>query len=186
MRDTTGSAAPDLSALLRAANAGDAAAYAAFLRAVAPVVRGVVRARGRSAIGEAGCEDVVQEVLLAIHLKRHTWRDDEPVRPWLYAIARYKVVDAFRARGRRIDLPVEDFAEVLPAPAGPDPTEARDVEKMMAMLEPRSADILRGIGLKGETAAEVATRLDMTEGAVRVALHRGLKQLAALRKRHVE
>lgn len=176
----------DLAALLRAANAGDAAAYARFLRAVTPVMRGVVRARGLSGLGEAGCEDVVQEVLFAIHLKRHTWREDEPVRPWLYAIARYKVADAFRARGRRIDLPVEDFIDALPAPEGADPTERGDVETMLAMLDPRAQRIVRGIALDGETAAETGARLGMTEGAVRVALHRGLKRLAALRRRHVE
>jgi DNA-directed RNA polymerase specialized sigma24 family protein len=85
--------AEDWSLLLKAANAGDRAAYARFLRAVTPTVRGIVRARGAS-LGEAGCEDVVQEVLLAIHLKRATWQQDAPVRPWLYAIARHKVVDA--------------------------------------------------------------------------------------------
>ena len=70
-------------------------------------------------------EDIVQETLLAIHQKRHTWREDMAVRPWLYAIVRYKVVDAFRARGRRVQVPIEDFAEVLPAAAGPRPDRAQ-------------------------------------------------------------
>jgi DNA-directed RNA polymerase specialized sigma24 family protein len=83
---------------MRAANRGDATAYRRLLQAVTPVLRGVVRARG-AALGPEGCEDVVQEVLLAIHLKRQTWREDAPLRPWLYAIARHKVVDAFRAAG---------------------------------------------------------------------------------------
>ncbi|MDO9524680.1 MAG: sigma-70 family RNA polymerase sigma factor, partial [Gemmobacter sp.] len=176
----------DWTTLLRAANAGDAVAYATFLRVVAPVLRGVVRARGLGSLGEATCEDIVQEVLLAIHLKRHTWRDEDPVRPWLYAIARYKVVDAFRARGRRIEVPVEDFAEILPAPDTPDPTERSDMDKIIGMLDPRAADIVRGIGLNGDSFAETGKRLGMTEGAVRVALHRGLKRLAALRERHVK
>jgi RNA polymerase sigma-70 factor (ECF subfamily) len=181
-----GKAEDDWAVLMRAALAGDAAAYARFLRAVTPVLRGVVRARG-AGLGEAACEDVVQEVLLAIHLKRGTWRPDEPIRPWLYAIARYKVVDAFRSRGRGgIDVPIEDFAETLPAAAGPDPTEARDVERMLGLLDPRTAGLLRGIGVEGESIAEAGRRLGMTEGAVRVALHRGLKRLAELRGRHVE
>lgn len=178
--------AADLAALFRAANAGDAASYAAFLRAAAPVVRGVVRARGLAAFGEAACEDIVQDVLLAIHLKRHTWRSGEPVRPWLYAIARYKVIDAFRARGRRLEVPVEDFAEVLGAPAEADPTERADIERMLARLNPRAAAIVRGIGLDGATAAEIGARFGMTEGAVRVALHRALKQVADLRRRMME
>lgn len=171
--------------LLLAANAGDSAAYARFLQAVTPVVRGVVRARSGS-LGPATCEDVVQEVLLAIHLKRHTWDPAAPVRPWLYAIARYKVVDAFRARGRRIDLPIEDFADTLAADAGADPTEAADMAKMIGMLDNRSAQIVRKIGLEGASFGETGQVLGMTEGAVRVALHRALKQLTILRERHVK
>ncbi len=171
--------------LLAAANAGDARAYAEFLQAVTPVLRGIVRAKGAS-LGAAGCEDVLQEVLLAIHLKRHTWEPGHPVRPWAYAIARYKVIDAFRARGRRIDLAIDDFADVLAAEAGPDPTEAADMDKMIGLLDRRSATIVRKIGLEGVSVAETGAALTMSEGAVRVALHRALKTLAILRERHVK
>ena len=171
--------------LLTAANTGDSRAYARFLQTVTPVLRGVVRAKG-AGLGDAQCEDVVQEVLLAIHLKRHTWQVGAPVRPWLYAITRYKVVDAFRARGRRIDLPIEDFAEDLVAEAGADPTEAADMAKMIGMLDGRSAEIVRKIGLEGASVAETGQSLTMSEGAVRVALHRALKTLAVLRERHVK
>lgn len=175
----------DWGLLLTAALSGDNRAYANFLRMVTPVLRGVIRSRG-AALGEAGCEDVLQEVLLALHLKRHTWQVGTPVRPWLYAITRYKVVDAFRARGRRIDLPIEDFVEVLPAEPGVDPLQAADMEKMIAMLDPRAARLVRHVGVEGDSMAEAGAKLDMTEGAVRVALHRAFKQLAILRKRHLE
>lgn len=171
--------------LLAAANAGDTRAYARFLQTVTPVLRGIVRAKG-GGLGEASCEDVLQEVLLAIHLKRHTWDMAAPVRPWLYAIARYKVVDAFRARGRKIDLPIEDFAEVLAAEAGVDPTEAADMEKMIGMLGGRSAEIVRKIGMEGVSVADTGKAMAMREGAVRVALHRALQSLAILRERHVK
>lgn len=168
-----------------AANRGDAQAYRRLLQAITPVLRGIVRARG-GGLGPEACEDVVQEVLLAVHLKRQSWREDAPLRPWLYAIARHKVVDAFRARGQRIDLPIEDFTDALPAPEGPDPMQARDMEKVLRQLEPRAAEIVRSFGLRGETVAQTATRLEMTEGAVRVALHRALKHLARLRERMLE
>ena len=171
--------------LLRAANAGDARAYSQFLQAVTPVMRGIVRTKGR-VLGDAVCEDVVQDVLLAIHLKRHTWRSDAPLRPWLYAIARYKVVDAFRARGTRIDLPIEDFADHLAATPDPDPTDAADMQKMIAMLDPRAQAIVRKVGLDGASISETGQDLGMNEGAVRVALHRALKQLATLRQRYIE
>ncbi len=171
--------------LLAAANAGNKEAYTQFLQAIAPVLRGVVKARG-ARLGEAECEDIVQEVLLAVHLKRHTWRSGAPVRPWLYAITRYKVVDAFRARGRRVDLPIEDFADDLAADAGPDPTDAADMAKMIGMLDGRSALIVRKIGIDGASVAETGRSLSMSEGAVRVALHRAMKSLATLRERHVK
>ncbi|WP_244270980.1 sigma-70 family RNA polymerase sigma factor [Thioclava nitratireducens] len=175
----------DWSQLLRAANAGDKRAYGLFLQAVTPVLRSVVRSRG-GGLSEADCEDVVQEVLLAIHLKRHTWREDEPAAPWCYAIARHKVVDAFRKRGRRFHLPVEDFAEVLPAAPEADPTEKADIETFLTHLEPRAAQLVRAIGLEGKSIAETGDALDMSEGAVRVMLHRSLKKLAALRERLIE
>jgi RNA polymerase sigma-70 factor (ECF subfamily) len=176
---------PPLEELMRAANRGDAAAYRRLLQAITPLLRKVVRARG-SGLGLEGCEDVLQEVLLAIHRKRHTWQEDAPLRPWLYAIARHKVVDAFRARGTVVALSIDDFAEGLAADTGPDPTEGRDMDKVLSRLEPRAAEIVRAFGLNGETAAEIGARLDMSEGAVRVALHRAFKAIASLRERMIE
>jgi RNA polymerase sigma factor (sigma-70 family) len=171
--------------LLRAANRGDARAYAAFLRAVTPVVRGIARSRA-AGLGTDAVEDIVQETLLAIHQKRQTWREDLPVRPWLYAIVRYKVVDALRARGRRVQVPIDDFADVLPAADEPDPTERTDAERVIGVLDPRAQRIVRAIGLEGQTFAETSAELGMSEGALRVALHRALRKLASLRGRLVE
>jgi RNA polymerase sigma-70 factor (ECF subfamily) len=85
-----------------------------------------------------------------------------------------------------VQVPIEDFAEVLPAPAEPDPTERSDIERVVAALGPRAARIVRAIGLEGRSIAEVAAELGMTETAVRVALHRGLRKLAGLRARMIE
>ena len=174
----------DWATMLAEANAGDGKAYTGFLRTITPVLRGIVRAKA-GGLGQAVCEDVLQEVLLAVHLKRHTWQAGAPVRPWLYAIARYKVVDAFRARGGKVEVPIEDFDEILAAEAGPDPTEAADMAKMIGMLDDRSGRLVRMIGIEGASAAEAGQALNMTEGAVRVALHRAFKTLASLRERHL-
>ena len=175
----------DWAALMRAANRGDEAAYARFLRCVSPVLRRVIRARGGS-LGEAQGEDVLQEVLLAIHLKRHTWREDAPIRPWLFALTRHKIVDAFRARGRRVHVPLDDFTETLPAAPETDPTEARDMDRVIDRLEPRAADIVRAVGIRGMSLADTAARHAMSEGAVRVALHRALRRLSELRTTMIE
>lgn len=167
--------------LFRAANAGDGQAYLRFLRAVTPVLRGIIRARGRSLDADAH-EDIVQDVLIAIHTKRQTWDPAAPLLPWLYAIARHKVVDAFRRRGTRLHLPVEDFADQLQAEPDPDLTAARDSARLIGQLDDRSAAIVRAISLEGETPAEVGARLAMSEGAVRVALHRAIRRMADLAK----
>ena len=169
--------------LLIAANAGDGQAYARFLRAVTPVIRGIVRARGRSFSPDQH-EDIVQDVLLGLHLKRHTWRPDHPVRPWVYAIARYKVIDAFRKRGSAIHLPIEDFTDTLQALAEPDALAARDdkreVDRLIGQLDPRSAEIVRAVELREESQAAVGERLQMTPANLRVTLHRAMKRLASL------
>ena len=170
-------------ALLAAAQAGDSRAMARFLTQVTPLIRAVVRARGRSLPRDLH-EDVVQEVLLAIHLKRDSWQPDTPLRPWLYAVTRYKVIDAFRRRGSRVHLPIHDFAEIMADGRTDgrtdDPTAARDLGVLLARIDARSAGIVRAMGIEGDSADDVAARLGMTDSAVRVALHRAMKKLSAI------
>ena len=86
---------------MRAANAGDEIAYRRLLEALAPLLRQVVlRGFTRTGFGNCDVEDVVQETLLAIHLKRQTWDEHEAITPWVTAIARHKLIDSLRRRGR--------------------------------------------------------------------------------------
>lgn len=178
-KDSMSDTAPSWETLLLAANGGDGRALGRFLLAVTPVVRRIITVRGH-ALPPDQHEDIVQEVLFAIHLKRHSWQPDTPVRPWLYAVTRYKVVDAFRRRGSFVHLPIEDFAEVLEGDAGPEGLPARDADALLAQIDPRAADIVRAIGLQGDSTGAVGARFSMTEGAVRVAYHRAIKRLAAI------
>ena len=122
--------------LMRGAIAGDSAAYHRFLLAVAPFLRATAR-RQFARVGAPGGdhEDIVQEVLLAIHLKRHTWDPSRAIGPWVAAITRNKAIDMLRRRGRQTEIPIEDVIEQLPAePAGGN-EDARDVERMLATLK---------------------------------------------------
>ncbi|MBU3030785.1 sigma-70 family RNA polymerase sigma factor [Paracoccus sp. XHP0099] len=148
---------------------------------MAPVLRGLIRARA-GGMDDGWCEDVVQETLMAIHLKRATWDSDQPLRPWVYAIARHKLVDAFRRRGRAVHLPVEDFAETLEAAPEPDGIERRDAATLIDRLPARDAALLRCLALEERGQAECGARLGLSPGALRVALHRALQRLARLRQ----
>jgi RNA polymerase sigma-70 factor (ECF subfamily) len=164
---------------MRAAIGGDGVAYERLLKALAPALRSTAR-RGllRSGRSEAESEDVVQETLLAIHLKRHTWDAGRPIGPWIRAIAHNKLVDHLRRRGNRVDVPIEGFEEVLPAEDNTAPVETRDVEPYLNGLPARQRDVVRCIIWEEISIRDTATRLNITEGAVRVALHRGLAAIA--------
>lgn len=165
--------------LMRAADAGDAAAYERLLREIAAALRPLVR-RGFARAGRSGAEieDVVQEVLLAVHLKRHTWDSTRPFAPWVFAIARYKLVDVLRRRDGAFDLPIEDFSEVLAAEEESASASSRDVERHVAALPSGQRAVVYAIAVEGASIGDAAERLKMTTGAVRVALHRGLAALA--------
>ena len=167
--------------MMRAAISGDAEAYRALLEAMSPVLRASAR-RHLIRFGGTGsdAEDVVQETLLAIHLKRHTWDTRRPIRPWIAAIARNKLIDALRRRGHRIEVQIEDIDVVQDQEECTDPLDRYELDRMLQNLNERQRDIVRSLSLNGASVRETAQRLAMGESAVRVTLHRALAALAAL------
>jgi RNA polymerase sigma-70 factor (ECF subfamily) len=166
--------------LMRSAISGDDAAYHRLLKAVTPVLRAAAR-RGLARAGQPvdQSEDIVQDILLAVHLKRHTWDVSAPFAPWLFAIARNKLIDALRRRGKRVFVNVDDFAETLPGEAASETASASEVAAQLQSLPARQRDVLQAIAVDGVSIKDTAAKLSMSEGAVRVALHRGLTGLTA-------
>ena len=169
-----------LADLLRSALAGDAAAYRAFLGELTLRLRPAVRsACQRAGLPAADVEDMLQDVLLAIHTKRQTWEPSAKLGPWVHAIVRYKVIDGFRRRGRRDEIPIDDVLETLPAEAPQGEPNARDmIETFLPSLSGRQYDVVKAISLDHASIRQTAERLSMTEGAVRVTLHRAIAALA--------
>ncbi len=170
---------------MRAAIGGDAASYRQLLDSLAHSLRAATR-RGFAQVGAApnDVEDVVQETLLAVHLKRHTWDSEQPLGPWVRAIARHKLIDSLRRRGRRIEIPIDAVLDTLAADnEAHSDLDRQDAERLVESLRGRQQTIVRAISIEGQSIREVAERLGMNEGAVRVALHRGLKALAAMHRR---
>ncbi len=171
-------------ALMRAALDGDGAAYRTLLQSLSHSLRAGVRrgfAQAGAPLGDV--EDVVQETLLALHLKRNTWDPSQPLGPWVRAIARHKLIDALRRRGRRIQVPIENVLDTLAVEEDSSGVDRQDAERLVAGLHGRQRDVVRAISLEGQSIREVAQRLQMKEVAVRVALHRGLKALGALHRK---
>src|SRR3954466_4813638 len=171
--------------LMRSAMAGDDAAYHRLLKAVTPVLRAAAR-RGRARAGEPPdqAEDIVEEILLAVHLKRHTWDSEAPFAPWLFAIGRNKLIDMLRRRGRRIFVNIDDFAEILPGEAPQETVSAGEVASQLNTLPQGRRDVLQSIAVDSTSIKDTAAKYSMSEGAVRVAMHRGLAALTAKLRDH--
>lgn len=162
---------------MRLALDGDVGAYKTLLGAVAPHLRGVVRPLlMRSGRGLADLEDIVQETMLAVHLKRATWDPSLPFLPWLNAVARYKAIDALRKSGFRVDVDIDTMSEALAAPDEKHDSTLDSVTILNA-LDARQRKLVEQIIIIGRSSADVGAELGMSEGAVRVALHRTLKRL---------
>jgi RNA polymerase sigma-70 factor, ECF subfamily len=158
--------------------AGDAKAYHAFLRDLGAHLRAFLRKRLARLPDEV--EDLVQETLIAVHNQRHTYDPAVPVTAWLHAIARYKLVDLLRRRARQDLLhdPLDDQSELLVA-GGVEAADARrDVAKLLATLPDRQRLPIVHVKLEGLSVAEAARLTGMSQSAIKVGVHRGLKALA--------
>jgi RNA polymerase sigma-70 factor (ECF subfamily) len=166
--------------LMRSAISGDSAAYHRLLKAITPVLRAAAR-RGLARAGQPidQSEDIVQDILLAVHSKRHTWDVSAPFAPWLFAIARNKLIDALRRRGKRVFVNIDDFAETLPGEAQEERASASEIAAHLNALPARQREVLQSIAVDSASIKDTAAKFSMSEGAVRVALHRGLANLTA-------
>ncbi|MBL8399204.1 MAG: sigma-70 family RNA polymerase sigma factor [Candidatus Accumulibacter sp.] len=169
-----------LRALLLSGMAGDGAAYHVFLKELSAHFRAFFRRRLIRLPDDV--EDLVQETLLAVHNQRHTFEPDQPLTPWVHAIARYKLVDLWRRRADREALhePLDDQMEVFAASDAEASDARRDVMNLLERLPERQRLPIRYMKLEGLSVVETARATGMSESAVKVGVHRGLKSLAAM------
>jgi RNA polymerase sigma-70 factor (ECF subfamily) len=161
-------------ALMRSAQAGDAAAYRALLEALRPWLVAYFR---RRLMGTEG-EDLVQMTLLSLHEKRHTYDPGSPFLPWISAVARHKLIDFVRKSGRQVHV---ELNEELGLEDGMQPDlAARDVAVLLAQLPKDQARIIKLHKLDGLSVEEVAGQTGKSASAVKVTVHRGLKKLQSL------
>ncbi len=168
-----------LRTLFLAAGAGDSTSYAAFLKALGDHLRGYFRKRLEGLPDEV--EDLVQEVLLAIHNKRHTYDVDLPISAWIHAIAKYKYVDFLRRRHHEGGhVPLEDAPELFAHSELASNDARQDVGRLLMALPDNLRLPIQLTKLDGLSVREAAERCGMSESAVKVGVHRGLKKLSEL------
>jgi RNA polymerase sigma-70 factor (ECF subfamily) len=129
--------------------------------------------------GGADAEDLVQETLIALHAKRATWDPSRSFTGWVWAIARHKLIDHLRSRGRRPTRPIEEAAALFADHTVEDGAARADLDRCLSALPVRQRRLIEDVRLKGLSVAEAADRHGYTPTAAKVSLHRSLKTLTA-------
>jgi RNA polymerase sigma-70 factor (ECF subfamily) len=173
---------PELRTLMLAGLDGDAASHSELLKRLSAYLRAYFKGQlVRIGRGPTDAEDLLQETLIALHTHRHTYDRSQLLTPWVYAIARYRLVDYLRrTKMAAKNVPIEEAEEVF---ADNDPSAVEsgiDLEKLLARLQPKTRQAIQMVKLDGLSVSEAAARTGMSQSAIKVSVHRGLKALSLL------
>jgi RNA polymerase sigma-70 factor (ECF subfamily) len=173
---------PEFRALMLKGLEGDAVAHKALLKGLSAYLRAYFKGQLiRIGRGPADAEDLVQETLIAVHIHRHTYDRSQLLTPWVYAIARYKLVDYLRrAKASVTDVPIEEAHELLADDGSSAVESGLDLKKLMARLTPKTRQAIQFVKLDGLSVSEAAERSGMSQSAIKVSVHRGLRALSLL------
>jgi RNA polymerase sigma-70 factor, ECF subfamily len=170
----------ELRALMTAGLDGDGGAYHQLLERLTAHLRAYYRQRfARIGHGPTEAEDLLQEVLIAIHTHRHTYDRSQPFTPWIHAIARYKFLDYLRrTKSSFKNLPLENAHEFTSNSDMTAVDSGLDLQRLLSEISSKAREAIQYVKLDGLSVSEAAARSGMSESAVKVAVHRGLKALA--------
>ena len=166
------------------AQQGDKASYHKLLLALRKIIHAYTR---KNVFNQDLVEDVVQDVLVAIHKARQTYQPHKPFKPWLNAIIRYKTIDAFRKIGRNKEFESEtaEGIETFYSDQSNDYKQSLDkfdLQKALKKLPKKQQQVVVLMKINGLSVREVGKILSLSESAVKVSAHRAYKVL----KTHLE
>jgi len=164
-------------ALMKQSLNGDQRAYALLLRETSRFLRPFL-AKRLSFTNEV--DDLLQEILISIHKARHTYDGNRPYKPWVYAIAKFRLQDYLRAHySDQLHHAIElsEIEESLSEHVTETAISYESISGEVQKLPEKQATILKLIHQEGYTAKEVAEKMGMNESAVKVAAHRAYKIL---------
>src|SRR5712671_2787719 len=173
---------PELRALMLAGLDGDEASHKSLLTKLSAYLRAYFKGQlARIGRGPSDAEDLVQETLISLHTRRHTYDRSQLLTPWVYAIARYRLVDYLRRTKASVtDVPIEQAEGVLADDDRSAVESGLDLETLMAQLTPKARQAIQFVKLDGLSVSEAAERSGMSQSAIKVSVHRGLKALSLL------
>ncbi len=173
---------PDLDALMRASQSGDARAHRALLQHLSVRLRSYFRSRlRRCGAGPDQAEDLVQDTLLALHTRRHTYDGSAPVLAWTYGIARYKLADHLRLHARTMrNVHIDEVDDLADEDRYAAADTSRELHRALATLPQKLRLPIEYVKIEGLSIAEAAARMGMSDAAVKIGIHRGMKKLAAV------
>ncbi len=154
---------------------GDSAAHRQLLRELSGYLRGYFARRLGAQSAEV--EDLVQETILAVHLKRASYDRTKPFTPWAYAVARYKLIDHHRRTRRRFEAPLEDASGLMAVDNPEEGAIRTDLNRLLSRLPERQRSLIEEVKIRGLTVEEAARRRGVTAVSARVMLHRSLQWL---------
>ena len=167
----------NFAALMRQSLNGDKRAYTELLQETSRFLRPFL-AKRLSFTNEV--DDLLQEILISIHKARHTYDGNRPYKPWVYAIARFRLQDHLRAHYSDQLHHADDLSEMeefLHEPVTESAISYESISGEVQKLPEKQAAILRLLHQEGYTAKEAAEKIGMKESAVKVAAHRAYKIL---------
>lgn len=170
----------DWAQLMAASQAGNGGAYRRLLGELRGWLEGFFQRR----LPLMMVDDAVQDTLIALHDKRHTYDPARPFRPWLMAIARYKWIDRLRGMSRTRTEPLDDVHGVTDH--GDAVISANVLETLMNELKPAQSRVIRLVKLDGYSIEEAAAQTGQSPSLVKVNIHRGLARLSAIVANHAD
>jgi RNA polymerase sigma-70 factor, ECF subfamily len=170
--------------LMASAQLGHAADYHRLLVEIVPYLR---RLAGRVHRDSRDAEDAVQDILLTVHAVRHTYDPARPIKPWLVAIARRRIIDRLRVvlRNRSREITFTEEHETFSEPAEnltDDRPDAGAVRAAIARLPAGQQQAIRLLKLEEKSLKEASLQTGQSVVSLKVATHRairGLKRLLA-------
>ncbi|HVI27901.1 sigma-70 family RNA polymerase sigma factor [Hansschlegelia sp.] len=162
---------------MAAAQSGDSAAYRRLLPEIAVWLRRYFTRR----LPAGMVDDAVQDTMIAVHEKRHTYDPSRPFRAWLCAIARYKWIDAIRSLNAKPtvaldeDIAVDDHEVAV--------VSASLLEQLLTTLKPAQSRVIRLVKIEGYSVEEASRATGQSASLVKINIHRGLRKLTSLLQR---